>query len=776
MIKLDQYLSGAYPRPDSVNTNPADKDDKYDRDFCEYFYHMWLSGGAAWEYDYRDTIERNRTYWRGEQDINQYKSYLYGNRSNGGRTGIGVDGTDIRDFDSVNKEARKSALKEIFRKGDIASPAPYIRNSIHGMFNESDRRVKVKMTDLNSMRKERRNKWRTWADKQLKGFLDEMYKNIDSENPTDAVELPDSMEELEVMEFNGKFRLNQAKESQKLLSHTEDISDYKLLFEKFTDDMANASVAMARICGYDPNGKAVYEYIDPANSGIQHSYHSDFNDAEWGFTIRLYTISQLSDTGIDTLQLKKAAKAYCNYYGNPSPDSFSSSLEDGSWRSFKVPVLVSSWKDIDVTKKIKYTRKNRKDRYFIKDAPFDIQEEDLKEREELILTRHKKIRESKWIVGTDVVFDNGIMNYMVYEDTKEPELPFRAVRLNSKPITSAIRPYLDDFQISYLWYQNARAHMKMLGYQVNFDLLKGIATEHGSLSELDALEMWDREGTLPVSLINSDFVPGSTSDQAVRELPSGMGNALNEVMIQMNFAMKMISNSTGINLQSLEQSPNEGQNPALDDKELFGMSNSLKPMIDKLTDLKLSASKYALQNIILLIKYDKDSRQAYAEVIGDRGVSLLKEAIAEGSRMGAYLDSKPISQDKRELMQLVQSALQNGRDGKPGIELDDAIYINDMINKNQDPSEVRDYLSIKIRKREQMIAQRSAQNQQLNAQIEQRNKQMEAQVKERELMIEFNNKFKLQRQEIGGKIEIEKIKNGYDDRNDRKRDLPPPRP
>jgi len=149
MIKIEKYTTGTYSRPDSLNTDPLQKGDSYDMSHCQYFYHKWVTGGAAWNFDYRNTIADNRAYWRGDQDRNQYKSFLYGNNKNK-RGDFAPDGTDIRSLDnSLSKEAKRSALANL--DWSIVSPAPFIRNSLQGMFLESDRRIKVRMTDANSM-------------------------------------------------------------------------------------------------------------------------------------------------------------------------------------------------------------------------------------------------------------------------------------------------------------------------------------------------------------------------------------------------------------------------------------------------------------------------------------------------------------------------------------------------------------------------------------------------------------------------------------------------
>jgi len=610
----------------------------------------------------------------------------------------------------------------------------------------------------------------------MKQYLDQMYANMGTENPQQAVELPTSMEELETMEFNGHFRLNYAKEAQKLISHTEDISEYEDLHEKFIDDLCTAGFAMARTNCTTPDGKAKYEYVDVENACIQYSRHNDFNNAEWGFEVRLYTMSELSDMGIGTKELKEIAQKYNGKLGNPYVESLNITLQEDDLWGAKAPVLVSAWKDIDVKKQIKYTRKRMPNRWFYKDVDFDFEEDKLKEREELIVTRVKKVRECKWIIDTDYVFDNGIMNYMVREDIKEPELPFRAVRISDVPLINQIKPFLDDFQISWLWYLNAKSHMRPYGIQVNFDLLKGIATEKGNLGELEAIEMMMTKGILPVSLINSDYIPGTTTDQAVREIGGGMGNALNEIMIQLNFNIQMISNVTGINIQSLSAEPNEGQNPALDTKELTGMSNSLKGIIDKTVKLKERLSKYVLQYIMLLIKYDSNSRKAYTNVIGDTGVSLLKEACANGAKMGAYTDSKPMAQDRREIMELVDKALKVGRDGQKEIGLDDSIYVKEMIDKNADTSELRRYITIKIRQREQEAQERQALNVQQNAQMQQEAEAVKAQSQMQVISRELDRDMILQNNKYEHEKELERIRNGYDDRNNRKRDLPPPAP
>lgn len=750
--------------PNPFEVDPLEKGTSYDKQFGDYFYNMWQNGGAAWKADYRHIIEENRTYWRGEQNPNQYKKEIY-SKSSQFFDSMGHDLTE-----SLTLEEKRAALDGI-NFNDIASPAPYIRNSIHGMLGDSDRKIKVKMIDLESIKEEENKKWRLWANKVFKKFYDAMFMAAGMENQEGAQEMPDTLEELEVLEYNEHFKLNQTKEQEKLLRDAENISNYKQLREKFIDDLACGSIAMSKVSYNPTTNKMYYEYLDPAVSCMQYSTHSDFRDSGWGFTIKVYSVSELASFGISTSDLKDAAYLYAGRYGNTTVNNRSEIWTSKvDYMDFKVPVMVAAYTNIDVYKSIKFIRANGRVGY--KDVPFTTEEKDFKNGEKIVLTRVKNIREFKYVIDTNIIFDNGIMPFMPRKDVKEPMLPFRAVMMDVKPIVSSIKPFLNDFHLSWLWYQNAKAHMKMFGYEINIDLLTGIKDKDGNGAWAEAIKMWDAKGILPKSLVNAEFVPGTSSDKAITPISGGMGAALSEIIQQMSFSAQMISSTTGININSLEGVPDEGKTQGLEKAPSTGVSNALKYLLNKTIELKLDISTYANYAIINLLKNNADSRNAYSYVIGDTGVSLLSESFSSGRMTGTYLDAKTLSEERRDILSAAERALAGGRDGVPIIEMDEYLYIIE----SDELSVVRAYIRQKTKKKKEEIKERERINQEANAQIQ--NQAIVLKREQEQLVIDMKTKAELaiMSEKYDREEKLEKIRRGYDDRNDRLQDSPPPEP
>ena len=76
MIKIPRYDTDIqFPNRDR---DPATKGDDYCKQWCEGIYSLWLRGKTAWGYGDMSFFREMRMLASGNQNVDQYKSFLTG--------------------------------------------------------------------------------------------------------------------------------------------------------------------------------------------------------------------------------------------------------------------------------------------------------------------------------------------------------------------------------------------------------------------------------------------------------------------------------------------------------------------------------------------------------------------------------------------------------------------------------------------------------------------------------------------------------------------------
>ena len=767
MAIIDDYKKGDFPFPNSDTTKEQKNKPEYSLQSSEAIYSRHVKNRTGITHSYSSFFGELRKYGRGLQSEDKYKIFLStGNTASSGISSFGVDGTDTQ-----NREfARKGWMNVLW---EIVSPAGKIRSMIQGLFDDIDFDVMADAIDADSGAEEEDRKWRLWATTraEIRRGLDEL--RIGAGLPLDRPEfVPESLEELEMFQAAGGFKMGYAMAMEKLLKHTGDISNWDTnLKPKFIDDFIDLNIIFAKSYIDDTADKEKWRYVDPEDLVIQYSKYDDFRDAEYAGEFREMKLSSVRQSllqfGYSEEQIRDIAKLYCGQLGNPTADNWKDYNKNvnGEWKydDFNVNVFESEWIDSNKTKRIKYTNKYGKIRFIdYEDEDGEYKKRKLGKREELVTSTKKSLYGCKWIVGSDMVWDYGLVFYQPRPNAKNIQLTYKGVKIPGKSLTQTLIPIYDNIQIGWLKYQNSMSMVFEEGYAVDWGMLQHISDGEKKFSALEAVRMWKETGILPFRATSVGDVYRGGASVPVHKLPGGMGESLNQAIGRLQIQFKLIEDLTGLSPVSLGAQADPNAPVATTEMSLNSTHNALKPMIRGLFDMKDSLAKISSIRIQQLLLYDEEARKQYEKVIGESDIQAVIQAKCSSVEYGIKLQARPTTNEKMQLMRAAEIALQPGRDGIPGISFDDYTYVIERLNGGGNLKELRLYLANAkkraqqqaLREKQMMIQQQSEANMQM--------KQAEIQAQQMTKKLDVQGQVAIDNNEHRNKMELETLKANAD--------------
>jgi hypothetical protein len=637
---------------------------------------------------------------------------------------------------------------------DNISIAPKVMDAFHGMFDDVEFDIFVDAIDSNSRDKEEHEKWL----KYVQGINEQwqaQFKQRAGIPIDEQVELPKSLEELEMMAANDGFKLNISKAMEKLTrasldgSHWEDVIKKKVLTDAF-----EIGYLSSRDYYDNETGRYKAKYIDPARLVIQYSEEHDYSDYEYAGYFSAQPISWLKKKRPDIPETKwrEMAASYAGWYGNGAEVTLNWDMTsridpagDGyPWDNFKVCVFEAEWMDTDIKKNLRY--KSVYGRETIRELDFAEEVKPLSkkqidkgadQKEEKIFIR--RYYQCSWIVGTEVAFDCGPINMLPRPNLTRPVGTFHVEQMPQGGIIERLVPFLDQLMITWLKYQNSVAMMIENGYAVNVGMLMNISDGKGKKwPMLELLKMMRQTGILPYMLSLSGNYQGG-NPTPISPIGGGMGERVRETAETFSMIFTMIENITGLNPVALGTNPDPNAPVGTTQMALNATNNTLRPFITALFEVKQSLAESLMRRIQIGIRANEDVRKVYAGLIGDTDVEMLRQAEKLGAEYGLVVRQRPSGEYKQELSRYIETALAASRDGGNSLELPDAMLIKEKMWRGENLTAIRQEVTYHIKKakkeyeqkQQQLVQQQQdgmMQQEQMKIQSEQAKAQMDAQM------------------------------------------------
>lgn len=714
------------PFPNRDVSREEKSTEKYALEVGRAIYSKHIRNRTGVSYTYSTFFDGLREYGRGLQSEDKYKNYLSGSNIDSSTTAASaIDGSWTQ-----NRTYERKGWMNVF--WDIISPANKIRNQIHGIYSDIDHDVMADAIDADSGAEEEDRKWKLWA--TTRTFI---RRNLDMLKaqagiPVEEPEfIPETIDELEMYEAAGGFKQAYAMALEKLIRHTDDVSDWSELKRKMIDDMMDLNICTVKVDYSDDEKKVKWRYVDPKDLVIQYSKHGDFRDSEYAGEFQDINISELRrhlmKEGMTEKEIAEIAEKNVGYRGNPNKGDwggYNQKASNGAWGydEFKTCVFNFEWIDHDSEKKIRYKNKYGKVRWL----PYD-KDKKLGNREKVVTTAKKVLYQGTLVVGTDHVYNHGPVYYQPKPTPKKVELTYKAYMGEGKSLMGSLAPIFDNIQIGWLKYQNALSTIFEEGYAIDMRLLQNISDGEKKFSPKEAIKMWKETGVLPyMSTPVGQFYRGGNVMPA-HKLPGGMGESLNQAIGRLQIQMKLIEEITGLSAVSLGGAPDPNAPVGTTERSLEATHNALKPMIRGIFTVKSHLARVTGSRIQQLLKYDKESRNQYSKVVGMMDVETIMMARDSGAEYGFRLEARPTQQEKMQMLRAAEIAMAPGRNGQPGINYADYTYIVERLMAGANLKELRLYLVQARRKTEREQFQQQRQLQQEAAQLKQQGEQQTAQ-------------------------------------------------
>lgn len=717
-VKLDNNFRGKNATFPDRSIDPALKGSEYCRKWTEGIYSVFLNDRTSWGVSAFDHMNLMRLYAMGEQPVDTYQRILLDESEDD--LGVGIQ--DIGDMPISRVAKREGWLNVLWKPLSIA---PKIINNILGMMEGVDFDIFVDAIDSNSRDLEATAKAKARVVSLNKDFLLN-FKQAAGLPTFEEEMMPDNPFELEFIESMDGFKVNYAKGMQQIIRHTMEMSKWDdVLFKKLITDLLTVRRCATRDY-YDPEDrKFKTKYIDVARAGVQYSNDLDFSDAEYAYYCDLMTISELRllIPGITEQELFSIAESSYGMFGNPvslsnprsllaSPDTLPSEYP---WNNFYVSVFHAEWMDFDLHRAKKYTNRYGKERFIPIAYNEEIAPPTTRDQRRGItiseqITEIRQPYQCSWVVGTEHVFDYGKTHFAARPQPSKPRLSFHFEQLLMPSIIETIFPILDQFQITWYKYQNLRAQAIESGFAIDFGMLINLTDGEGKKYPLnEVLKMWKQTGVLAfMSSRFGNYQGGAVTP--VTPIPNNYMQGIQGIQVDFNMQFQLLEQTTGINPVALGQSPNPEAPVSTTEAALQGTANVLKPISTATRELKENVAVSLMSMIQSGIKAEKAIEKAYELVVGPSILGYIKDAEKDGAQYGLTMKSKPDQLFKQNMAKNIQIALQSGRDGKAGVDLPEAMLLEEQLLRGEDITQLRQNLTFLIARHKKELERKEKEN------------------------------------------------------------------
>jgi hypothetical protein len=715
--------------PNQFATDKQKATDEFGLQVGQAIQYEWFrkDGMRCRFYNQWNEFHRLRLYARGEQSVAKYKNEL------------AVDG----DLSYLNLDW---------------TPVPIIPKFVDIVVNGmSDRLFKVNCIAQDAMSAEKRNQFQTMVEtnvaaEQLWGQIEKDFQvqmfNVDPET------LPQSDSEMELyMQLNYKPGIEIANE---IAINTMLEENHYIDTRKRVDyDIATLGIGIARHSFQLGDGIKV-DYVDPAN--VVYSYTEDpyFKDCFYWGEIKTLPITELIkiDPDITNEQMEEISKysqSWYDYY------NVAQMYENSMFSRDTCTLLYFNYKTTNsfVYKKKKtaegtYKTVEKNDEF---NPPQEMMDEGGFEKVE---KRIDVWYEGVMVMGTNIILKWQMMENMVRPNSANqfamPNYVACAPRMYKGVLESLVRrmiPFADLIQLSHLKIQQVVSKVVPDGVFIDADGLSEVDLGTGAAyNPEDALRLYFQTG----SVVGRSYTQDGEFNNAkvpITQLTSSSGQSKMQMLIgNYNHYLGMLRQVTGLN------EARDGSMP--DPNSLVGVQKLAALNSNVATRHILNASLYITKTLAEalsirtadILQY-ADFRDEFAMQIGKYNLGILEEIknlyIYD---FGIFIEMSPDEEEKQQLEQNIQMALQNG-----GIDLEDAIDIRTISNLKM----ANQLLKVKRKQTEAEKQKQTQQAQAMQNQQAQQLQQAQAQAKMQQTQQEIQAKIQIKQAEIS--FEIEKQNN-----------------
>ena len=675
------------------------------------FYNQWAE------------FNRLRLYARGEQSIAKYKNEL------------AVDG----DLSYLNLDW---------------TPVPIIPKFVDIVVNGmSDRLFKVNCVASDAMSAEKRNQFQKMVEVNVaaQDLFHQIEKDFDMEVfQVDPKTLPQSDTEMELyMQLNYKPAIEIANEIA--IDTMLQENHYNDTRKRVDMDITTLGVGMTKHMFQQGDGIRV-EYVDPAN--VVYSYTEDpyFKDCFYWGEIKTVPITEVIKinpdlTEEDLEEISKYSQSWYDYY------NVAAMYENSMFARDTCTLLFFNYKS---TNSFVYKKKQMAEGTFKtveKDDEFNPPQEMMDEGNfERVEKRIDVWYDGVMVMGSNLLIKWEMMENMVRPNSANqyamPNYVACAPRLYKGALDSLVRrmiPFADLIQMTHLKIQQVVSKVVPDGVFIDADGLSEVDLGTGNAYDpSDALRLYFQTG----SVVGRSYTQDGEFNNAkvpITQLNSNSGGSKMQMLIgNYNHYLNMIRQVTGLN---------EARDASMPDpNSLVGVQKLAALNSNVATRHIMQGSLYITRTLAEclsirtadILEY-ADFKDEFAMQIGKYNLGIIEEIKnLYLYDFGIYIEMSPDEEEKAQLEQNIQMALQKG-----GIDLEDAIDIRTLNNLKM----ANQLLKVKRKQKQTETQQQEMQKQAMQGQQQQAIQQQAAQAKMQQTQAELQAKIQIKQAEIAFEIE-----------------------
>lgn len=674
---------------DHRNVDPALKTSpEYFLSCVKGYYGEYLRNGCYTSPTMHKSFDELELYGAGDIDTSEMKNFIKS----------GEKSLSKNPYASSNNKTWEEELSKGWDNLDWSpvSPMPRINKIVEKAADVFSSDIRVYPTDPFSRNKEEEDKANAYV--RMKDFEFQMEYSKRAGIPIDEAQyIPENIDQLNLYAQNGGFKQAHARALEALLKGIDKASDYDEIQKDHIRDLKNFSICGMKTEFDRLSGKIYYRYISPKHGVIQSSRYNDFRDATFAGDYEAINLSDLAVYGFDELQRGEIAKCYCGIYDNAPIalwDNVNVRNAYGSyvWDSFKVCVAHWCWKDTDKEYRKEYTTPFGEKRIAAEKwgKPLGV-----KTNKKISTVSKTVLREASWIVGTDYVYNYGIVSNIPRTDNRDVTLPYKFYRLNEESIVSQIMPMIKGYYMSWMRLQNDIATAMPDFWALNVHMINNVKIGGGIVTPPEIIKMAKKSKLLPYNY----SITGKYEGGAGQPMSKVQGDTVERIdarLKEMNTFLYKIFELTGISPGELTQSIET----ATEAKQAYASTNDALVSIAKAyNNVKLNAAKTVemrLQSAMLIPSYLKDT---YGDILSDYDIEMLNIAKNNSARYGMDITIRPSESEVAKMENAANIAMQGGL-----IDYPTWLYVIEMLGNKTNLSWIRIYVSYMVGKKKEADA------------------------------------------------------------------------
>ena len=662
--------------PDQVVSEEVKASLDYGRQVGRAIEGDWFSGtrsGVSGRFNTNYNQFRNlRLYSRGEQSVQKYKDEL------------AING----DLSYLNLDWK---------------PVPVIPKFVDIVVNGMDGKlydIKAYAQDPESLKKRTHYAETIMRDMQSKDLISQVKRDlgVNMFSTANPEELPANKEELELhMQLTYKQSIEIAEEEA--INNTLDFNKYELTRRRFSEDLVVLGIGAVKT-SFNLSEGVTIKYVDPADLVYSYTEDPNFQDLWYVGEVKYISLSEvkkefpkLTEEELKKIEQYPGSRSY-NYQFNGRQDNNSVAVLYFEYKTYQDQVFKVKETPVGLEKTLE-----KPDTF---KPPKNDNFETISRSIEVLYTGAKVLGHDmmlKWEMARNMTRPEGNlvkvnMNYNICAP--------KMYKGRIESLVGRMTGFADMIQLTHLKLQQVLARTVPDGVFLDVDGLAEVDLGNGTnYNAAEALNMYFQTGSILGRSMTQDggANPGKVP---IQELQSGSGGAKMQSLIQTyQYYLQMIRDVTGLN---------EARDGSLPDKQsLVGLQKLAAANSNTATKHIVQAMLYltvrTCENISLRISDALEfplTKEALKSSISSYNVGTLEDMYHLNLfDFGIYLDLEPDEEQKAQLEQNIQMALQ-----QQSINLEDVIEIRNIRNLKL----ANQYLKLKRTQKQKEDQERSEAN------------------------------------------------------------------